>query len=77
MVSKTTEMNCRTFDMWWNVLRPAVTRENTKLRDCIVAEKSTHLAHRNSNESIGRNVNVGRSTVLEAVQDVVGRPYST
>jgi len=69
-------MNRRTFDMLLNVLRPAVIRENTRLRDCIAPEKVLalglyRLAHGNSYKSIGPNFNVGRSTVLEAVQDVV------
>ena len=32
-------MNRRTFDILLNVLRPAVTRENTRLRGCIAPEK--------------------------------------
>lgn len=38
---KQLRMNRRTFDMLLNVLRSAVTRENTRLRDCIAPEKST------------------------------------
>ena len=73
---KQLRMNRRTFDMLLNVLRPAVTREKTRLRDCVAPEKVLalglyRLAHGNSYESIGPNFNVGRSTVLEAVQDVV------
>ena len=69
-------MNRRTFDMLLNVLRPAVIRENTRLRDWIAPEKVLALglyclARGNSYESIGPNFNVGRSTVLEAIQDVV------
>ena len=55
---------------------PAVTRENTRLRDCIAPEKVLalglyRLAHGNSYVSIGPVFTVERSTVLEAVQDVV------
>ena len=62
--------------MLLNILQPAVTRENTRLHDCIAPEKVLalglySLARRNSYESIGPNFNVGRSTVLEAIQDVV------
>ena len=73
---KQLRMNRCTFDILLNVLRPTVTRENTRLRDCIAPEKVLtlslyRLAHGNSYESIGPVFNVGRSTVLEAVQDVV------
>ena len=59
-----------------NILQRAITRESTRLRDCIAPEKVLalglyRLAHGNSYESIGPVFNVGRSTVLEAVQDVV------
>ena len=69
-------MNCGTFDMVLNVLQPAVTREITRLHDCIAPEKVFalgfyRLAHGNSYENIGPNFNVERSTVLEAVQDVL------
>ena len=65
-------MNRCTFDILLNILWPAVTRENTRLRGCIAPEKIVvlslyHLAHGHS----GPVFNVGRSTVLEAVQDVV------
>ena len=73
---KQLRMNRCTFDILLNVLRPAVTRENTRLRDCIVPEKVLalglyRLAHGNSYVSIGPVFNVRRSTVLEAAQDVV------
>ena len=59
-----------------NVLRPAATHENTKLRDCIAPEKVLalclyRLAPENSYKSIRPNFNVGRSSVLGAVQEVV------
>ena len=62
--------------MLLNVLRPAVAHENTKLHDCIAPEKALalslyRLAYGNSYESIGPNLNLGRSNVLEAVQEVV------
>ena len=65
-----------TFDILLNVLRLAVTRENTQLRVYFAPEKVLalglyRLAHGNSYEGIGLNFNVGRSTVLEAVLDVV------
>ena len=69
-------MNRCTFDILLNVLRPAVTRENTRLRDCIAPEKVLalglyRLAYGNSYVSIGPVFNVERSTVLEAMQDVL------
>ena len=69
-------MNRCTFDILLNVLRPAVTRENTRLRDCIAPEKVLalglyRLAHGNSYVSIGPVFKVERSTVLEAMQDVL------
>ena len=46
-----------TFDILLNVLRPAVTRENTKLRDYFAPEVLAlglyRLAHGNSYEGIG------------------------
>ena len=59
-----------TFETLLNVLRPAVTRENTKLPDCIAQKKYSHFVF-----IVWRtrtlDFKVGRSTVLEAVQDVV------
>ena len=57
-------------------LRPRLTRQNTHLRDCVTPEKLLalglyRLAHGNSYITIGPNFNVGKSTVIEAVQDVV------
>ena len=50
------ESNRCIFDILLNVLRPAVTRENTRLRDCFAPEKILELilyrlAHGNSYES--------------------------
>jgi len=47
------------------------------MRDCVTPEKILalglyRLAHRNSYVTIGSNFNVGKTTVFEAVQDVVG-----
>lgn len=69
-------LNRQTFTMLLNVLRPRLTRQNTFLRDCISPEKILavalyRLAHGNSYLTIVPNFNVGKSTVIEAVQDVV------
>ena len=65
-----------TFQALVGILTPWLTRENTRLRDCIPPEKVLalgiyRLAHGNSYVSIGPVFNVGKSTVIEAVQDVV------
>ena len=65
-----------TFSALLNILRPPLTRQNTHLRDCVTPEKLLalglyRLAHGNSYITIGPNFNVGKSTVIEAVQDVV------
>jgi len=59
-----------------NKLRPQLTREDTGMRKCISPEKILaiglhRLGHGSSYVAIGPNFNVGRSTVLEAVEDVV------
>ena len=64
-----------TFDVLLNVLRPFLLRQNTALRDCIPPEKVLalglyRLAHGNSYLTIGATFGVGKSTVIEAVQDV-------
>ena len=66
-----------TFRVLLNVLRPQLTRQNTYMRDCVTPEKILalglyRLAHGNSYVTIGSNFNVGKTTVFEAVQDVVG-----
>ena len=66
----------RQLRMKHGILTPWLTRENTRLRDCIPPEKVLalgiyRLAHGNSYVSIGPVFNVGKSTVIEAVQDVV------
>nr|XP_058957133.1 uncharacterized protein LOC131784349 [Pocillopora verrucosa] len=65
-----------TFQVLVDILTPWLTRENTRLRDCIPPEKVLaldiyRLAHGNSYVSIRPAFNVGKSTVIEAVQDVV------
>ena len=65
-----------TFQALVGILTPWLTRENTRLRDCIPPEKVLalgiyRLAHGNSYVSIGPVFNVGKSTVIEAIQDVV------
>ena len=57
------------------LLHPSLLRQNTSLRDCIPAEKVLalglyRLAHGNSYSTIGANFGVGKSMVIEAVQDV-------
>jgi len=58
------------------ILAPWLTRQNTQFRDSISPEKVLALgiyrfAQGNSYASIGPVFNVGKSTVIEAVQDVV------
>lgn len=65
-----------TFQALVGILAPWLTRQNTRFRDCIPPEKVLalgiyRLAHGNSYVSIGPVFNVGKSTVIEAVQDVV------
>jgi len=59
------------------MLHSFLLRQNTSLRDCIPPEKVLalglyRLAHGNSYLTIGANCGVGKSTVIEAVQDVTG-----
>jgi len=66
-----------TFDVLLNMLTPFLLRQNTSLHDCIPPEKVLalglyRLAHGNSYLTIGANFGVGKSTVIEAVQDVTG-----
>ena len=63
-----------TFAMLLNILRPRLTKQNTCLRVTgkkILALGMYHLAHANSYVTIGPNFNVGKTTVIEAVEDVV------
>lgn len=69
-------LNRNTFSLLLNILRPRLARQNTHLRDCVTPEKLLalglyRLAHGNSYITIGANFNVGKTTVIEAVQDVV------
>ena len=74
-------MDRETFQALVGILGPWLTRQNTRLRDCIPDQKRYlalgmyRLAHGNSYVSIGPVFNVGKSTVIEAVQDVVGALY--
>ena len=57
-----------------------MSRTNTVLRNCLTPEKVLacgllRLAHGNSYETIGPALNVGRSTAIEACQDVVEALY--
>ena len=65
-----------TFQMLLNVIAPQITRLNTRFRNCVPLEKVLalglfRLAHGNSYISIAPAMNVRKSTVIEAVQDVV------
>ena len=67
-------MDKDTFDVLLNLLHPSLLRQKTSLRDCIPPEKVLalglyRLAHGNSYLTIGANFGVGKSTVIEAVQD--------
>ena len=69
-------LNRNTFSLLLNILCPRLARQNTHLRDCVTPEKLLalglyRLAHGNSYITIGANFNVGKTTVIEAVQDVV------
>lgn len=59
---------------------PRLERRNTQFRNCLPPAKVLalglyHLAHRNSYSSIGLVFNVGKSTVIKAVQDIVNGLY--
>ena len=69
-----------TFNQLLNNVSPHVARQDTSMRNCIPAEKILviglyGLAHGNSYVSIAPVFNVGKSTVIEAVQDVVNILY--
>lgn len=73
-------MGRNTFHMLLNVVARRLTRQNTHFRRCIEPEKVLaiglfRLAHGNSYISIAPAMNVGKSTVIEAVQDVVEALY--
>ena len=73
-------VNRNTFETILHILGPRLERRNTRFRDCIPPAKVLalglyRLAHGNSYSTIGPVFNVGKSTVIEAVQDVVKGLY--
>lgn len=73
-------VNRATFDVILNILDPKLDRQNSIFRDCLPPSKVLAiglywLAHGNSYISIAPSFCVGRSTVIEAVQDVVNALY--
>ena len=73
-------VNRNTFETILHILDPRLERRNTRFRDCIPPAKVLalglyRLAHGNSYSTIGPVFNVGKSTVIEAVQDVVKGLY--
>ena len=73
-------MNRATFNTVLNILGPRIVRENSRFRACLCPAKILaiglyRLAHGNSYLTIGPAFNVGKSAVIEAVQDVVGALY--
>ena len=69
-----------TFNELLNMVNPHVARQDTSMRNCIPPEKILaiglyRLAHGNSYVSIAPVFNVGKSTVIEAVQDVMNVLY--
>ena len=69
-----------TFDVVLNLLGYRLVRQDTRFRDAIPSEKVLalglyRLGHGNSYNSIGPVFNVGKSTTIEAVQDVVNGLY--
>ena len=77
---KQLRMGRNTFQILLNVLAARLSRQNTRVRNCIPPERVLaiglfRLAHGNSYISISPAMNVGKSTVVEAVQDVVEGLY--
>ncbi|XP_066015457.1 uncharacterized protein, partial [Pocillopora verrucosa] len=73
-------VNRNTFETILHILGQRLERRNTWFRDCIPPAKVLalglyRLAHGNSYSTIGPAFNVGKSTVIEAVQDVVKGLY--
>ena len=69
-------VNKDTFEIIRRALGARIVRENSRWRDCLPPEKVLalglyRLAHGNSYSTTGPVFNVGKSTVIEAVQDVV------
>ena len=70
-------MNRATFNTVLDVSGARIVQENSRFRSCLSPAKVLaiglyRLAHGNSYLTIGPTFNVGKSTVIEAVQDVVG-----
>ena len=70
-----------TFEVILNHLNTHLMREDTAMHDCIPPEKVLaiglyRLSHGNSYISIGPKFNVGKSTVIEAIQDVVNALFN-
>lgn len=64
------------FNLLLNEVRPSITRQDTRMRKYTPPEKISatglhRLGHGSSYVSIGLNCNVGRSAVLEVVEDVI------
>jgi len=73
-------VNRGTFDVILNILAPRLNRQNSMFRDCLPPSKVLaiglyRLAHGNSYVSIAPAFCVGRTTIIEAVQDVVNALY--
>ena len=76
-------MNRATCDTVLNTLGSRIVRENSRFRACLSPAKLLaiglyrFIAHGNSScyVTIGPTFNVGKSTVIVAVQDVVGSLY--
>ena len=74
-------MNRATFDTVLNTFGSRIVRENSRFRACLSPAKILaiglyrFIAHGNSYLTIGPTFTVGKSTVIEAVQDVVGSLY--
>ena len=70
-------VNRATFDTVLNTLGPRIVRENSRFRTCLSPAKILviglyRLAHGNSCLTIGLTFNVGKSKIIEAVQDGLG-----
>ena len=73
-------MKKNTFDSVLNILGHRLVREDTRFRNAIPAAKVLaiglyRLGHGNSYKSIGPVFNVGKSTAIEATQDVINGLY--
>ena len=73
-------MNRETFDELLDILRDRIQRQDSRFRNCIPAEKVLaiglhRLAHGIPYHVLGTSLNVGKSTAIEATQDVVGALY--